>query len=586
MADLIALGKEGDSWRRTLPANPVTLGRTARSDWDVPWDKQISGLHATLTWQGNRLQIRKDANALNSIFVRGAKAGDEVSLAIGEQFVIGATTFTIQETEAAPNLTELTCSAKELSQIKFTDADKRIEVLAALPGIIRYSPSNEELENRVVDALLRGIPRADGAAVVWLDPAASATDPTLKVACAVKRAGGAPLQPSRRLVFDAIRRRRQSVLHRWMASATEGEFTQRPGVDWAIAVPLPDDPFPGWCLYVTGHLPPSVSQSEITANPELHKSDLKFTELVAEIFGALRQVRALQSREATLASFLSRPVLAALVAESDMAKVLQPRETAVTVLFCDLRGSCRIAEAADSDLMLTCNRVSEALSIMTTNIIDKDGVIGDFQGDAAMGFWGWPLDRADQIEQAARAALAIRRDLTRVAQRQGHPLEGFACGIGIAHGAAVAGKLGTLDQFKVSVFGPVVNLASRLESMTKYFKVPILIDDQVGQRLRSGQNTYWTRCRRLARVQPFGMAKTLEVSELLPPAVEAGALTERDRRDYEAALDAFESGRWSDARGLLDKLQNDVGAFLKEYMDRHGQKPPADWSGVIVMNAK
>src|SRR5207244_4995333 len=130
---------------------------------------------------------------------------------------------------------------------------------------------------------------------------------------------------------------------------------------------------------VTGHLAPTVSQSEITSNPEMHKSDLKFAELVAEIFGALRQVRELQSRQATLASFLSRPVLAALVAESDMAKVLQPRESEVTVLFCDLRGSCHIAEVADKDLMQTCNRVSEALSIMTTNIIDKDGVIGDFQ---------------------------------------------------------------------------------------------------------------------------------------------------------------------------------------------------------------
>ena len=158
MADLIALGKEGESWRRTLPAKPVTLGRTAKSDWDVPWDKQISGVHATLTWQGGRLLIRKEPSTLNAIFVKGAKANDEFSLAVGEQFVIGGTTFSLQESEAPLNLTEMTCSRQELQQVKFTDADKRIEVLAALPGIIRYSPSKEELESRVVDVLLRGIP--------------------------------------------------------------------------------------------------------------------------------------------------------------------------------------------------------------------------------------------------------------------------------------------------------------------------------------------------------------------------------------------------------------------------------------------
>ncbi len=597
MPDLVALGKDGQhSWRRTLPATPVTLGRTNKSAWEVAWDKQISALHASLSWQNGKLRVRKEAAALNAIFVRGSKAADEFWIAVGEQFVIGGTTFTLCDSELAtpgePDapLAELTCSRQELREVKYTDADKRIEVLADLPAIIRYSPSDADLESRVVDVLLRGIARADGAAVVWLDPSATATDPHIKVHCAVRRsAGGVELQPSRRLIFDAIRRKRQGVLHRWSASQSKGhgiDFTERPGVDWAMAVPLPDDPFPGWALYVTGHLAPSLSQSEITSNPDLHKGDLKFAELVAEIFGALRQVRELKSRHATLSSFLSSPVLAALATQADMAEVLRPRETKVTVLFCDLRGSCMIAEASEKDLMQTCNRVNEALSIMTTNIIDKDGVIGDFQGDAAMGFWGWPFDRSDQITHAARAARAILRDLTHAAKTPGHPLTGFACGIGIAHGTAVAGKLGTPDQFKVSVFGPVVNLASRLESMTKIFRVPILIDEAVAQHLNAGQNTHWVRCRRLARVQPFGMQKTVPISELLPPTVEPGALTESHRLDYEAALDAFEAGRWPDASNLLKHLPSVAGAFLKDFMERHGNTPPADWTGVVTMETK
>ena len=65
---------------------------------------------------------------------------------------------------------------------------------------------------------------------------------------------------------------------------------------------------------------------------------------------------------------------------------------------------------------------------------------------------------------ACRAALAIRQAFEQIRQQPEHPLSDFRMGIGIAHGRAVAGKIGTSDQVKVTVFGPVVNLASRLEA--------------------------------------------------------------------------------------------------------------------------
>jgi adenylate cyclase len=256
-------------------------------------------------------------------------------------------------------------------------------------------------------------------------------------------------------------------------------------------------------------------------------------------------------------------------------------------LFCDLRGSCRIMDEGRDDLPGLWERVSTALGIMTGSIIDQDGVVGDFQGDAAMGFWGWPLDVPDQVERAARAALTIRRHFARAAREPGNPLAGFACGVGIAQGPAIAGKLGTPDQFKVGVFGPVVNLAARLESMTRLFRVPILLDEASARRLAGSQHGPWCRCRRLARVQPHGMLTTLTVSELLPPLGEPGAMPERDRRDYEAALDAFLGGRWPDAGDLLRRLPHDGPAeSLRGFMEANRGTPPAGWDGVIVMETK
>lgn len=594
MPDLIARTGQDEHWRKSIPMTPVTLGRLEdKSLWAAPWDKQISGQHATLEWMNGALQVRRIPSAVNPIFYRGTPT-DEFNVAVGEKFVIGSTTFELHETKHAvsedlptPNF-ELTCSRQELQDVKFADPDARIEVLAALPAVIRHSPSDEELETQVLDVLLRGIPRADATAVVWVDPSVSDSEVQINIRRLSHRFGlSGEFKPSRRLILSAIRHKRQSVLHKWYgAPSSQSAFTYTAGgFDWAICTPLPDEPAPGWALYITGKLHEGPGPAD-TPSQQVHTSDLKFSELVAEIFGALRQVADLQRRQSMLARFFSRPVLAA-IAEKDMAEVLRPRQTDVAVLFCDLRGSCRIAEEGEVDLALVCDRLSEALRIMTSNIIDKDGVIGDFHGDAAMGFWGWPIQASDTVEQAARAALAIRRDFARAAQQPGHPLSGFACGIGIAHGPAIAGRLGTEDQFKISVFGPVVNLASRLESLTKHFQVSILLDENAAHHLSAVRISHWARTRRLARIQPMGMKKTLLVSELLPTAVEPGTLREQDRRDYEAALDAFLQGDWPDARRLLERLSADGPTlFLKQFMDKYDGKPPSGWDGVVVMEEK
>ncbi len=152
-------------------------------------------------------------------------------------------------------------------------------------------------------------------------------------------------------------------------------------------------------------------------------------------------------------------------------------------------------------------------------------------------------------------------------------MAGFQCGIGIASGRAIAGRLGVYEQAKVGVYGPKVNLASRLESMTKDLRVPILLDDATADQIRSEIGSIpWARLRRVARVRPYGMTADFMVYELLPPVSEPGVLSEQNRRDYEAALDAFMDGNWSSARDLLSRLHRDgPSEFLLKYMEaNHG----------------
>jgi adenylate cyclase len=224
---------------------------------------------------------------------------------------------------------------------------------------------------------------------------------------------------------------------------------------------------------------------------------------------------------------------------------------------------------------------------MTHEILEHGGVVGDFHGDAAMGFWGWPLTSPGDVRQSCLAALAIRAafDAARGADQL---LAGFQVGIGLATGSAVAGKIGTADQVKVTVFGPVVNLASRLEGMTKVFRAPILIDEDTARELRKSLAPDVARLRRVARVRPFGVDATVEVSELLPPTAQLPQVSDQAIADYEAALAAFQAGRWSEAFDQLHRVPptDRVKDFLTVYIAQHNRTPPANWDGVISLPSK
>jgi adenylate cyclase len=167
-------------------------------------------------------------------------------------------------------------------------------------------------------------------------------------------------------------------------------------------------------------------------------------------------------------------------------------------------------------------------------------------------------------------------------------MTGFQMGIGIATGRAVAGKIGTSDQAKVGVFGPVVNLASRLEGMTKFLHTPILVCEATARLVREQVPTTVARLRRVARVQPYGLERTLTVTELLPPLAEYPELTDQHISFYEAALEALLAGHWPEAYDLLHQVPPHDGArgFLLEYVDEHGRLAPPAWDGVIPLARK
>lgn len=600
MADLIAQGPGSQNrWRRPLAEQRTTvLGRGA-GGWATPWDEHISRQHAEIAWDGQRLRVKQLPAARNPIFFKGRQT-PAFDIQPGEHFVIGETTFTlsderVQVTLDVPQPTQQqTFSSQYLQRVQFRHGDVHIDVLSRMPEMISGAASDGEVYVRLVNLLLAGVPRAGAAALVCVKQNGAAEDSDVRPAVEVlhwdrRVVTGDDFQPSERLMLEALRRR-ESVLHLWSEGdpAASSSFTLNQGVDWAFCTPVGGKACQGWAFYVAGRfVSDSAAPGSHVSDPNDLRDDLKFAETAATTLSSLRDVRLLERQRAGLSQFFSPIVLDALAAE-DPEVVLAPRETEVTVLFCDLRGFARQSEKSADDLLGLLNRVSKALGVTTHHMREQGGVLGDFHGDSAMGFWGWPLAQPDAAVRACLAALAIREEFAAASLNADDLLADFRIGIGIATGKAVAGKIGTVDQVKVTVFGPVVNLSSRLEGMTKTLHAPILLDERTATVVRRELSRDVARLRRVAVIKPYGLDKPVEVTELLPAERDYPQLTDQNLADYERALDLLQAGRWSQAFELLHRVpaEDRVKDFLTVFIAQHNRLPPETWNGVIPLTSK
>ncbi|HUB08675.1 MAG TPA: adenylate/guanylate cyclase domain-containing protein [Myxococcales bacterium] len=183
-------------------------------------------------------------------------------------------------------------------------------------------------------------------------------------------------------------------------------------------------------------------------------------------------------RRDNLSRFLAAPLVERLLAGGEAA--LQPVQREVTVLFLDVRNFTGMSEHLAPREVLEF--LDDLLGRMAHIVKAHDGIVNKFLGDGMLAFWGVPSPKADHARAALRAALDMRRDLEElngVRERRGQaPIR---IGIGIHTGLVAAGMLGGADQHEYTVIGDSVNLASRIESLTKQLGVDILVSQSAWQ---------------------------------------------------------------------------------------------------------
>lgn len=606
MPQLVATGlaQEGSFEQELTEGQSVRIGRKPASGWAVTWDKQISREHADVVWDGAALKVSCLEAARNPIVIGDAPVRSAVITA-GKTFIIGQTKFTlvgpvVEEApapEATGDIDEHAFNRDELKNFQFRDAGQQIELLSELPAILDESATDADFAAKLVELLMEGIPASDAVAVVQYelpeladddDGAATVAgfavlpDRPAMMRVATRDQYEGRFRPSRRLVLSALTRQ-ESIVHLWNDEEDEDgedgpQFTVSDDLDWAFCTPIISESTRGWCLYVSGITEGNIEEGDLGG-------DLRFAELMAQFIASVRHVRSLQETQTQLSSFFSPKVIESLTSD-DAHMALVPQERDISVLFCDVRGFSKKSEQYKDDLHMLLACVKEALSVMANGIIDSDGTIADFQGDAALGFWGWPVALDEGPVPACRAALEIQRVFIGDDKRGGL-LDGFSVGLGVAHGNAIAGHIGTPKQAKVGVFGPVVNQGARLETMTKQYGVSICIDEQAAKYCRKFLKPEEGRLRKLAHVRPKGMDTSIIVTELVQPLGTPGTPSDEHIAGFEEAVKAVVTGQWVSAIEQLNALPDDGAKdFLLRHMADFNNTPPEDWDGAFSLARK
>lgn len=181
---------------------------------------------------------------------------------------------------------------------------------------------------------------------------------------------------------------------------------------------------------------------------------------------------------ATFSHYMAPSLIAELARDPSRLK-LGGENRIVTVLFADVRGFTRISEQMEAEPLVAL--LNELFTPLTDIIVAHGGTIDKFMGDAVMAFWNAPVNDPDHAAKACKAALAIIAELERLnahwqaeASASGVPHPRIELGIGINTGMCCVGNLGSPRRFDYSIIGEAVNVASRLEGVTRTYGVPVI----------------------------------------------------------------------------------------------------------------
>lgn len=265
----------------------------------------------------------------------------------------------------------------------------------------------------------------------------------------------------------------------------------------------------------------------------------------------------------------------------------------MTVLFCDIRGFSHISEQMGPQEIIRF--LIAFLTPMTDLLLARKATIDKYIGDAILAFWNAPLDDPDQHENAARGALEMIERLERLNEtmpaRKDSSWPGrVEIGIGLNAGPCCVGNMGSARRLSYSLIGDTVNLASRIEGLTKGYGIRILMGEELARDLPGFATLEVDRVRVVGREKPATIFALLG-DEALARSAAFKAFAARHAR----LLDDYRHRRWDEAEAALGGNEDAAAGYgLAKLYARYRASiracrdhPPGEgWEGITVAETK
>src|SRR5438552_9394607 len=304
---------------------------------------------------------------------------------------------------------------------------------------------------------------------------------------------------------------------------------------------------------------------------------------------ALERLEKLRTRR-TLERYVSKNLVKEVLENPDSYySSLRGARVPVTILFSDLVGFTTLSERADPEALVT--QLNEYLTQMTSVVFSSGGTLDKFIGDAIMAVWGnvCSFGVAQDAKNCARAALGSGRELRQLNEKwRDEGRMGLGMGIGINQGEVIVGNIGSQERMDPTVIGDSVNLASRLEGLTRIYGVDILLGPTAAELVRDEFHL-----RSVARVQVKGKTKPVDVFTFV------GARDEEVDPEflkwletYEEGLEKFRARDFTEAKILFSRFlefyPDDLLAkmYLARSLDYEQAPPDEAWEAVEVFQKK
>ncbi|MCK5684560.1 adenylate/guanylate cyclase domain-containing protein [bacterium] len=241
------------------------------------------------------------------------------------------------------------------------------------------------------------------------------------------------------------------------------------------------------------------------------------------------------------------------ISDNPDALKLGGRKMDISVLFCDICGFTGISEKMSSEELITF--LNTYLDAMTDEIFKTEGTLDKYIGDAIMAFWGAPFKCQDHAIKACNAALHMTERLVEFNKLEKETPD-ISMGIGIHSGESVVGNAGSQRRFDYTAIGDNVNTSSRLEGLTRLYKVSIIISGDTRNQL---QNQFDIRF--LDRVTVKGKKHVTDLYELVSLA---GESDQKRLEINDKAMDSYFKKDWDNAERLFKTLN-------EKYHDTHSK---------------